>query len=121
MWLCVQIYEGDAYDSGDVSVHNQVRYNIKAFDEFFGRAGLGRMPDSITWMCCAQFAVTKQAIMQRSRTFYIQAHHYMRFNTFLPGTSLPVGHLVGKSLSLNLSVILDFNTQKRTLTVNMSE
>ena len=94
----MQIYEGDAFDSGTVAVHAQVRYNIKAFDEFFGRAGLGTMPDSITWMCCAQFAVTKQAMMQRSRTFYIQAYHYMRYNSFLPGKTLPVAHFVGESL-----------------------
>ena len=76
----------------------QAEYNVRAYDHFFGRAGLGPMPHTVTWMCCPQFAVTREAVRIRTREFYIQSLHFMRFNVVMNGNYLGMQQMVGRAL-----------------------
>ena len=61
------------------------------------------MPHTVTWMCCPQFAVTREAVRIRTREFYIQSLHFMRFSVIMSGNYLWMQQMVGRALIWTLS------------------
>ena len=49
----------------------------KAWDHFFGPAGLGAMPQKIRAATTAEFFVTKERIRLRPKEFYLQARQWI--------------------------------------------
>ena len=62
----------------------------RAYDRFFGPYGLGPMPDTMHYVCCAQFLVSRDRILARGRTFYEKAMQYLLYND-LRGARFPPG------------------------------
>lgn len=89
------IVGGNAYEASEVFQWLQQETNVHAYDHFFGRAGLGAMPKTISFPCCSQFAVTRDAVHLRSRFFWQQNLHYLEHNDIQASNIKPKMHMVG--------------------------
>jgi len=89
------IIGGNAYDPEETFHWCQQEANVHAYDNFFGRAGLGAMPDIVRFPCCSQFAVTREAVHLRSRFFWQQNIHYMEHNDIQASNLREKSHMVG--------------------------
>ena len=69
---CLQIYNGTVYDHDNTFHWQQAKDVANAWQEFFGPAGLGTLPEEVHYFCCAQFVVRKEHIRSRPRKFYLQ-------------------------------------------------
>ena len=54
-----QVVFGKAYEAEHVRRWMDYGASARAWDKFFGRYGLGGMPDYVSYVCCAQFAVSR--------------------------------------------------------------
>ena len=54
-----QVNFGKAYEAEHVRRWMDYGASARAWDKFFGRYGLGGMPDFVSYVCCAQFAVSR--------------------------------------------------------------
>lgn len=89
------IMGGNAYDPEETFHFMQREANVHAYDKFFGRAGLGAMPHRITFVCCSQFAVTKDRILSRRKDFWAQNMHYLLHNDIQAINLRPKYHVIG--------------------------
>ena len=60
------------YEHDNTFHWQQAKDVANAWQEFFGPAGLGPLPDEIRYFCCAQFVVRRWHIQQHPRQFYLQ-------------------------------------------------
>lgn len=92
----MQIVGGNAYAAQEAFEWLQQESNVHAYDHFFGRAGLGRMPKTVKFPCCSQFAVTAKTVHIRSRFFWQQNLHYLMHNDIQASNLQPKSHMVGE-------------------------
>ena len=55
----MQVERGKAYEAEPMRRWMDYSASARAWDKFFGRYGLGGMPDYVSYVCCAQFAVSR--------------------------------------------------------------
>lgn len=96
--MVLQIMGGNAYDPEETFHFLQREANARAYDKFFGRVGLGAMPYKVMFVCCSQFAVTRERVRLRSKDFWAQNMHYMLHNDLQASNLSPKHHVVGKAL-----------------------
>ena len=97
--LLLQIFGGEAFDWFDTMLWWSTEVAVQAYDRFLGRAGLGPMPRNVSFACCSQFAVTKEAVRVRSRFFWQQNLHYLKHNNIEASNAYSKTYMVGKSLT----------------------
>ena len=91
----VQIFDGEAYDGFETMNYWGTEMAVHAYDRFFGRAGLGAMPDTISFPCCPQFAVTNDTVRLRSRYFWERNLHFLKHNDIVHSNDHPKHYMVG--------------------------
>lgn len=96
-FTCLQIFGGNAWGDKQMFEWTQQEINVHAYDQFFGRVGLGAMPHKICFACCSQFAVSRERIQQRSRYFWQQNLHYLQYNDIQASNLRPKNYMVGES------------------------
>jgi len=74
---CNQVFNDTAYDYWPSWNYRRAEYVSKAWDRFFGRANMGRMPTKIRLPTVAEFFVCKQRIYLHTRQFYLQAIQFI--------------------------------------------
>ena len=62
-------------------VHRQNLAAIHTWDNCLGPAGLGALPERVSYICCSQFVVDRDTILQRPQAFYQAAMNFMQNNT----------------------------------------
>ena len=102
-----QIFGGEAYDGWETMMYWSAEVAVQAYDRFFGRAGLGAMPHSVSFACCSQFAVTNETVHHRSRFFWEQNLHYLKHNNIEHDNDHSKTYMVGESSTTCLCIILN--------------
>ena len=73
----LQVHEGVAYEAVDAIQHTHGFWVRRAWEELFGPAGLGPLPDAIRASVAAEMFVTADAVRAHPREFYLQALQWM--------------------------------------------
>lgn len=55
----MQTFNGKVYEAEPLRLWLDYHAFARAYDKHFGRHGLGAMPESVSYVCCAQFAVSR--------------------------------------------------------------
>ena len=100
----MQIWGGVAYDYQGTSHWLQAEYVALMWDHFFGPLGLGPMPDYLSFVCCGQFAVTKERILAHSRKFWELNLHAQAFNSIQATEGITKKFYTGATLSSSLTI-----------------
>ena len=61
---CMQTFNGKVYEAEPLRLWLDYHAFARAYDKHFGRYGLGAMPESVSYVCCAQFAVHRWVCAQ---------------------------------------------------------
>lgn len=70
---CEQIFNDTAYDYWASWEYRRAEYVSKAWDNFFGQAGFGEMPERLRMWLVGEFFVRRENIRLRPREFYLKA------------------------------------------------
>lgn len=77
MSIFSQVINGTLYEYWPRWEAQRAEWVAKAWDLFFGNAGLGPMPPKIRAATTAEFFVTRDRIRRRGRKFYLHAIHWI--------------------------------------------
>ena len=69
MFVGAQIYKGKVYDFWNMFVWLQQVEGLRAYDRLFGPIGVGPLPDTADFICCAQFVVDRDTIRRWAQSW----------------------------------------------------
>ena len=102
---CLQLIRGIAYPYWESSLWLQQVATVRAYDMFFGAAGLGEMPAKVSYTCCGQFVVPREKITFRPRSFYQAALNYLADNDLRGNHHLDKKYVLGDLFTVYYGMI----------------